>query len=351
MDEREYARIMVEKRRKKSAVIKNRRKKQIRILKLRIMLSLILICVCAVTTVIAANYIKKTKGEEVLAANNVPEMIAEQTTEEPETGMQLSDDFQKVTTDDVNSAYLAMYDMDNKMVVAGKDYDTKMYPASMTKVMTLIVAVENITDYSKTFSLSYEQFEKLYVQDASTAMFEVGEPVNALDLLYGLILPSGADAALGLADIVAGSEEEFVKLMNLKCAELGLKNTHFTNTTGLHDDDQYTTPYEMCKIMECAMNNELCAKVLNTRTYTTSVTDKHPDGLMLTGHAYLKLDSKKKDDISIIGAKTGYTDAAGYCLVTCAKKNEKKYIVVSGKAESAEFYVLDAYKMYEEYAS
>ena len=186
MDEREYARIMVEKRRKKSAVIKNRRKKQIRILKLRIMLSLILICVCAVTTVIAANYIKKTKGEEVLAANNVPEMIAEQTTEEPETGMQLSDDFQKVTTDDVNSAYLAMYDMDNKMVVAGKDYDTKMYPASMTKVMTLIVAVENITDYSKTFSLSYEQFEKLYVQDASTAMFEVGEPVNALDLLYGL---------------------------------------------------------------------------------------------------------------------------------------------------------------------
>ena len=132
----------------------------------------------------------------------------------------------------------------------------------MTKVMSLIIAVENIQDLNKTYRFGFEELNNLYIQQASVAGFSVDEEVTANDLLYGLALPSGADAAYGIAQITAGSEEEFVKLMNEKCEEMGLKNTHFCNPSGLHDVNQYTTPAEMAMIMEYAMSNEVCAKVL-----------------------------------------------------------------------------------------
>lgn len=115
----------------------------------------------------------------------------------------------------------------------------------MTKVMTLIVAVEQLQDLNQTYALSYELLDPLVREQASRAGFDPGEMVTAKDYLYGLVLPSGADAAVALSIMTAGSEEAFADLMNQKCSEIGLKNTHFMNASGLYDEQQYTTPVEM----------------------------------------------------------------------------------------------------------
>ena len=146
-----------------------------------------------------------------------------------------------------------------------------------TKVMTLIVVSEHIKDIPNTYTFEYEMLNRLFREEASVAGFLEGETVDVEDMLYGLILPSGADAAEALAIMVAGSNEAFAELMNQKCQELGLKNTHFANPTGLYDDNQYTTPAEMAMIMEYAMKDDLRAKVLGTYQYTTKPTAQHPE--------------------------------------------------------------------------
>lgn len=249
--------------------------------------------------------------------------------------------------DVLNSQYAILYDMTGKKIIGGNGYYEKIYPASMTKIMTLIVAVERITDLSTTYALTQAQIDVLYKREASRAGFERGKPVSAKDCLYGLILPSGADAAVALACMAAGSEDGFAVLMNLKCQELGLKNTHFTNASGLHDENQYTTLYDMCKIMEYAMSQPLCAQVLSTQKYTTSATTKaSPNGIALTNMALTKLKNKPVQGVTILAAKTGFTNAAKYCMASCAKINERQYIAVTARANSSDEYVKDAYKLY-----
>ena len=145
--------------------------------------------------------------------------------------------------EEVISEVGVLLDLENNSVIAERDCQKKIYPASLTKIMTLIVAVENIEDYSKTFTMTHDILSPLYADDASMAGFSENEKITMTDLLYGTILPSGADAATGLAISVSGSESEFVKLMNEKAERLGLKNTHFMNCTGLHDDKQHSCGY------------------------------------------------------------------------------------------------------------
>ena len=144
---------------------------------------------------------------------------------------------------------MALLDVENNCIIAGKNKDARIYPASMTKVMTLIVAVEHLQDLSQTFTMTADIVDPLFREGASRAGFEAGDTVNMEDMLYGLILPSGADAAVGLAIMTAGSEDNFAVLMNEKCEELGLQNTHFMNASGLHNENQYTTPVEMAMIV------------------------------------------------------------------------------------------------------
>ena len=128
-----------------------------------------------------------------------------------------SPDYKEMLDGDIQSPYVALLDVTNNQLIAGKQADTRIYPASMTKVMSLIIAVENIQDLNKTYRFCFEELNNLYIQQASVAGFSVDEEVTANDLLYGLALPSGADAAYGIAQITAGSEEEFVKLMCFIC--------------------------------------------------------------------------------------------------------------------------------------
>ena len=261
-------------------------------------------------------------------------MPTEAPTEPPLIYAQMAEDYQDLSADaQIASPYAALLDVNNHRIIAGKLADTKIYPASMTKVMTLIVVSENIDKMPKTYTFGFEMLNRLYREEASVAGFLEGETVDVEDLMYGLVLPSGADAAEALAIMAAGSNEEFAKLMNEKCKELGLKYTHFTNPTGLYDEEQYTTPSEMAMIMEYAMKDETRAKVLGTYQYKTKATAQHPEGIQLTSTMYSRIYGNEAPGVLVKGGKTGFTNEAGSCLVSYAVTNKgNAYVFCTGGA-------------------
>ncbi len=256
--------------RKRKAELK--KKKRQHVIRKRIMMiaAAVTVVVLAVVIVNVTLGLRKTSVKrEAFASDVTDETQAETQTEKATEPLlvysQMASDYMDLTEDtQIASPYAALLDVDNHKIIAGKQADSKIYPASMTKVMTLIVVTDNLDKLPQTYTFGFEMLNRLYREEASVAGFLEGETVDVEDLLYGLVLPSGADAAEALAIMTAGSNEEFAKLMNAKCAELGLKYTHFANPTGLYDDEQYTTPAEMAMIMEYAMKDELRAKVLGT---------------------------------------------------------------------------------------
>lgn len=222
-------------------------------------------------------------------------------------------------------------DLETNSIVAQRNPHKRAYPASTTKIMTLLTAVDHITDFSHTFTMTYEITDPLYVEEASVAGFLNNEVVSITDLLYGMILPSGADAAMGLAIHLAGSEEAFVELMNQKAAELGLENTHFDNVTGLHSENNYSTAYDMAIILEAALKNELCKKILSTYQHTTSKTPQNPKGILLSSTLFTHMYGTEPETATILGGKTGYVNESGYCIASYGSNNQNgnEYIVVT----------------------
>lgn len=259
-----------------------------------------------------------------------------------------SEDYTELGEDIVSEIGLIVNVTDNE-IIAGKNAQSRIYPASMTKIMTLIVGVENMTSMNDTFTMTDEILAPLVAADASRAGFEDGEIVNVRDLLYGTVLPSGADATVGLAIKLCGSEEAFVELMNKKAEEMGLENTHFENSSGLHHENHYTTPVEMAMILEYAMNSDICRDILSTYQYTTSSTQQHPEGIELHSTMFSKMYGNEVQDAQIMGGKTGFTDEAGHCLATFGTKNGKEYITITGKSYSAWKSIYDAFNLYALY--
>lgn len=259
------------------------------------------------------------------------------------------------------SRYAILINADSGRVVAERGSKTRIYPASMTKIMTLIVAAEHFDELHSSFTMSYKITDPLYRQEATVMGLLSGETVPKIDLMYGVILPSGADATIALAHMVTGrtnnadsmsnedAEALFAELMNEKAAELGLVDTHFTNTSGLHDDDHYTTVHDMAVILDYAMKNELCREILTCKSYTTTPTEQHPDGITMTSTMFGKVSPNEVDRVEILGGKTGYTYQAGHCLASIAKKGETTYIVVTSGGETRLSPVEDLHLFYGEY--
>lgn len=226
---------------------------------------------------------------------------------------------------------IIIVDKSTNKVVAARNAHEREYPASTTKIMTLLVAVENIENFNDTFTMTLDITDPLYVAEASVAGFLNNEVVSMTDLLYGTILPSGADAAMGLAITVAGSEEEFVKLMNKKVEELGLKNTNFTNVTGLHNKENYSSAYDMAIILDAALQNDLCREVLSTYQHTTAVTPQNPKGILLSSTLFNYMYGDEPESAVILGGKTGFVNESGYCIASYGKGNssQSEYIVVT----------------------
>lgn len=232
-------------------------------------------------------------------------------------------------TNDAKTAIIV--DRKTGEIVAERNPHERAFPASTTKIMTLLTAVENITDWSGTFTMTYEITDPLYVEEASVAGFLNNEVVSINDLLYGTILPSGADAAMGLAIHLAGSEEEFVKLMNKKVAELGLENTHFDNVTGLHSANNYSTAYDMAIILDAALKNDLCKEILSTYQHTTAKTPQNPNGILLSSTLFSHMYGTEPETATILGGKTGFVNESGYCIASYGTNNENgnEYLVVT----------------------
>ncbi len=251
---------------------------------------------------------------------------------------------------EIQSTYGIVVDPQTHTILAEQNAHTRINPASMTKVLTVLVAAEHITDLDDTFTIPQEINDYVFTHDCSTADFDPNEAVTVRDLFYGTILPSGADAALGLAYYVAGSQEAFVDLMNEKLDELGLSSSaHFTNCIGIYDENHYCTMYDMAMIMEAALDNELCKEVMSVHIYTTSSTPQHPDGLEISNWFLRKIEDKDTHGEVVCG-KTGYVAQSGNCAVSYGTdKNGNGIIIVTGNAPRGWRCIYDHVALYQEY--
>lgn len=250
------------------------------------------------------------------------------------------------TPDNMGSKQGVLLDVSSNEIIEYLDCDARIFPASLTKIMTLIVATEHITNMNDTFIMTEEIVKLAMDEGASRAGFLPGEKLTLTDLLYGAILPSGADATIALAEKLCGSEAEFVQLMNEKAEELGLLHTHFVNSSGLHDDNHYTTAVDMAMILQYATEDELCRKILSTYEFTTSETEQNPDGILLTSTMFSRMYGNEAPGVTIEGGKMGFTDEAGNCLASFATKGDKTYIAVTAGGAGKYMPIYDAIKIY-----
>ena len=217
---------------------------------------------------------------------------------------------------------------DTRSVIAEKDSGTKASPASLTKIMTAIVILENADNLDAKVTVSEKIYGKLYSEGASMAGFLPGETVTLRDLLYGIMLPSGAEAAAAAAEYIAGSDSALVDMMNSKAAEMGLSNTHFENIYGFDDDSHYSNAAEMASILMYALENDTFREITQTRSYTVKPTNKHSDGFTMNSTVFTKIGDNIPKETVILGGKTGYTYDAGLCLATYAEHDGKTYVAV-----------------------
>ncbi|MBQ3915693.1 MAG: D-alanyl-D-alanine carboxypeptidase [Ruminococcus sp.] len=221
-----------------------------------------------------------------------------------------------------------LFNAENGEIIAYRGETQRMFPASLTKVMTLIVAVENIPDLDDKVTITDDMVRPMIELDASRAGFEPGETPTLRDVLYGMILSSGADAALAAAEYVAGSEEKFVELMNEKAADMGLECTHFTNVSGLHDTDHYSTASDMGTILSYAYGIDLCREILSAVEYTIPPTEQNPEGLPQTSTLFSRMYGDEMPGVTVLGGKTGYTDEARHCVECFADADGRTLILV-----------------------
>ena len=237
---------------------------------------------------------------------------------------------------DVDSGYAILISLSENRVLAERQGHEKMYPASMTKVLTVLVAAEHLENEQHlddifTMTQAIEGFA--YDNGCSNVGFSPGERVRVEDLFYGTILPSGADAAMGLAEYTAGNQENFVAMMNEKARELGIGDTsHFMNCIGIYDDNHYSTAADIAVIMNAAVNNPLCLEVLSRHTYTTTSTSYHPGGITVSNWFLRRIEDKMGTGEVLCG-KTGFVKESLNCAVSYSRDDEGKgYICCTGYA-------------------
>lgn len=253
---------------------------------------------------------------------------------------------------DVDSVSDTIYleELTTGTVIYEQNASQRIYPASTTKIMTFIVVAENVHDLDGTMvEVTDEALENLDPESSVMGLtYHIGESFSVRDLLYGLMLPSGNDAALVLAEYVGKSQSGFVDMMNRKAAQLSCKDTHFTSPHGLHDSQHYTTAHDMATITKYAMRIDGFMEICNTVSYLPNGFDEE-----IRTTNYL-LDSTRSDYYypATKGIKTGYTDQAGKCLISTAEKDGYRYLCIAmgadySYAEDVNYAMLDTIDYYD----
>lgn len=211
-------------------------------------------------------------------------------------------------------------------IIYEKDPHKKMYPASITKIMTALLAIENCK-MNDTVVYSKKNLDSLTAED-SNIQCQVGEKMSVKDCLYALMLSSANETATALAEHIAGSSEAFAKLMNERAKQAGATDTHFANPNGLHDDNHYVTAYDMSMIMKAAIQYPVFLDVIHTTEYTIPANNKRTEPFQSYQRHKMLFTTSPYYDADVIGGKTGYTDQAGKTLVTYAKRGNVSLISV-----------------------
>ncbi len=235
----------------------------------------------------------------------------------------------------VNAEAAAVFDLSGKQVIFGKNAFEQLYPASITKVMTAIIAIKygNLSD-------QVTVTDEAVITEAGASLCNVhpGDTLTLEQLLYGLMLPSGNDAAAAIAVHMAGSIEDFAQMMNDEAMRIGATGTHFVNPHGLTDPDHYTTAYDLYLMFNEALKLPLFREIISSTAYTAEYTDGQGNPVSQTwkgGNWYMTGERETPDGLTVLGGKTGTTSAAGYCLIMAVEDQaESEYISVVLKAGS-----------------
>ena len=262
-------------------------------------------------------------------ANELEEVVIEED-EKNEIEASASSD----TKPTINSRRYAVYDRLSGRCIYGKDENKQTAMASTTKIMSAVIIVENC-NLEDIVTVT----EKAAGVGGSRLGLHTDDKISVNDLLYGLMLRSGNDAAVALAIHTAGSVEEFANLMNQKAEVLGLTNTHFVSPHGLDNSEHYTTAYELAKITDYALKNETIAKIVKTKTTTISING-NPMQINNTNELLGNVEG-------VYGVKTGFTNNAGRCLVTSVKRGDMDLIIVVLGADTRKDRASDSMKLIE----
>lgn len=229
-----------------------------------------------------------------------------------------------------------LIDADNNVVLYEQDSHARLYPASITKVMTTLLTLEAVDRGELSLDQVVTASGNLYNgigADGSTADLKEGEEIRIIDLLYCVLLPSANEACNVLAEVVAGDISSFVNLMNQRAAELGMEDTHFANTHGYHDDDHYTSAYDIALMCGEAIKHETFRTITATLNYTLPATNAHEQRVTSNTNSLLSSASVYRYEYAT-GIKTGSTPEAGYCLASSAEKGGRRLIAVVLGAEN-----------------
>jgi D-alanyl-D-alanine carboxypeptidase (penicillin-binding protein 5/6) len=320
----------------------------------------VIACVAVIITAICAVRILQRKQTDDSVEQAVSELIVSQTSASAATAStQAPKVYQARVTDqtqqigaDVVSGHAVLVKLSDHTIVAQKGAMERISPASMTKVLTVLVAAEHVKNLDDKVKITLDDTDFSYSNDCSAVGFSKDEQVTVRDLFYGTILSSGADAAVALATYVAGSQDKFVTMMNAKLDELGLSDTaHFTNCVGIYNEDHYCTVYDMAMILEAAVDNDFLKEVLSTHTYTTSSTLQHPDGITISNWFLRRIEDKDSGGTVLCG-KTGYVVQSGNCAASYAEDaTGNGYICVTAGSTSAWRCILDHVAIYYPFLS
>lgn len=247
----------------------------------------------------------------------------------------------------ISASSYVLYDADSGSILLGHDYDVQKEPASMTKVMTVLLALEKL-EMTDIVTISHEMAAAVdnITPDYVTLGILEGEEISVKDLVYAAVLKSANDASLVLGMYMGGTEEGFCEMMNKKAVEIGCQNTHFSSAYGLSTPDNVTTPYDMALILNEAVTNTNYTEIAKTLNYTIDATNKYSSERDVTnGNRFVNTPQYAYE--YYIGGKTGFTNTAGYTLCAAAKKNNRTLIGCVFNAADADIRYADLIKLFE----